>query len=62
MRSPREETQEVILRPLVCAVDPRHILDVMGEIDDGKPRSTRVSTDAVETPESSADSRLNTGE
>ena len=30
VRSPREETQEVILRPLVCAVDPRHILDVMG--------------------------------
>ena len=29
MRSPREETQEVILQPLVCAVDPRHILDVM---------------------------------
>ena len=29
MRSPREETQEVILRLLVCAVNPRHILDVM---------------------------------
>ena len=28
MRSPREETQEVILRALVCAVNPRHLLDV----------------------------------
>ena len=29
VRSPREKTQEVILRPLVCAVDTPHILDFM---------------------------------
>ena len=48
MRSPREETQEVILRLLVCTVNPRHILDVMigvhSAVQTVQSRQKRLST------------------